>query len=114
MTQPNFIAFESAARAQGFDAVLERVWAPDQVVGTHSHPFAVQALVVAGEFWLGCKGHTRHLQAGDRFEMAAGEPHDERYGPQGATFWVARQHPAESQSSFSALAPQPAAPNGQA
>ena len=92
MTQPSFAAFESAARAQGFDQVLERVWAPGQVVGTHTHPFAVQALVVAGEFWLGCKGQTRHLQAGDRFELELGEPHDERYGPQGATFWAARRH----------------------
>ena len=27
-------------------------------------------------------------------ELEPGTPHDERYGPQGATFWVARRHPA--------------------
>ena len=33
----------------------------------------------------------RHLQPGDRFELAAEVPHTERYGPAGATYWVARR-----------------------
>lgn len=84
--------FKAGALAQGFDEVLERVWAPNQVVGTHTHPFAVQALVVQGEMWLGCGGRTLHLRPGDRFELAREEPHDERYGPQGATYWAARRN----------------------
>ena len=94
MPLPSFTEFESASLAQGFDEVLERVWAPGQVVATHAHPFAVQALVVAGEFWLGCGGQTRHLRAGERFALDPGVPHDERYGPEGATFWAARRHPS--------------------
>ena len=49
--------------------------------------------MVAGELWLGC-GDTapRHLRPGDRFTLAAHQPHDERYGPDGATYWVARRH----------------------
>ena len=94
MTLPTFDEFETEARAQGFDQVLERLWTPDQVVGSHAHPFAVSALVVAGELWLGCEDQTRHLQAGDRFTLEPGALHDERYGPEGATFWVARRHPA--------------------
>jgi quercetin dioxygenase-like cupin family protein len=64
-------AFEAAARAEGFDEVLVREWSPGQVLETHSHPFAVKALVVRGNFWL---------------------TEAERYGEQGATFWAARRH----------------------
>ena len=89
---PTFAEFEAAVKAQGFDEVLERAWGPDVVVSTHSHAFAVNAIVVAGELWLRCGEQTRHLQAGDRFELDRDQPHDERYGPQGATFWAARRH----------------------
>nr|WP_316640578.1 hypothetical protein [uncultured Roseateles sp.] len=34
---------------------------------------------------------TRHLRAGDRFELDAEVPHDERYGIEGAMYWVARR-----------------------
>ena len=92
MTATEIADFKASARAQGFDEALERVWGPDQVVETHTHPFAVQALVVQGEMWLGCGGRTRHLRPGDRFELARDEPHAERYGPQGATYWAARRN----------------------
>ncbi len=92
MNTPSFAEFEAAALAQGFDEVLERVWKPGQVLDTHTHPFAVQALVVQGSLALTCGDSTRQLSAGDRFELALGVPHAEHYGPQGATFWVARRH----------------------
>lgn len=89
--QPSFAEFESAALAQGFDTVLEREWAPGTQVDTHRHPFAVQALVTRGELWLTCDGQTRHLRAGDRFSLDPEVAHAERYGAEGATFWVARR-----------------------
>ncbi len=91
---PSYADFEAAARAQGFDEVLLREWKPGQVLDTHTHPFEVQALVVQGELWLSCGGSTRHLHAGDRFELANAVPHAERYGPEGCTFWAARRHAA--------------------
>ena len=94
MTLPTYAEFEATARAQGFDEVLERVWGPGLELATHSHSFAVNALVTQGEFWLSCGEQTLHLQAGDRFELQPNEPHAERYGPQGAIFWVARRHAA--------------------
>ena len=93
MTPTTFAEFESRSRAAGFDEVLERRWAPDTVVATHSHPFDVDALVTEGELWLSCQGQTRHLLPGDTFTLAREVPHDERYGPAGATFWVARRNP---------------------
>lgn len=85
-------AYRAARLAEGFDEVAERVWAPDIVVESHTHPFAVKAKVVLGEMWLTSGGRTRHLQAGDEFELALQEPHAERYGPLGATYWAARRH----------------------
>lgn len=57
---------------------------------------AVQALVVQGTLVLTCRGQDLALKAGDRFELAFElafeEPHAERYGPEGATYWAARRH----------------------
>jgi quercetin dioxygenase-like cupin family protein len=86
----DFETFKSAALAEGFDEVLERVWAPDTVLDTHTHPFAVKALVVQGEMWLTVGDSTQHLEPGDLFELEHAEPHSERYGAEGATYWVAR------------------------
>ena len=86
-----FDEFASAARALGYDEVLERDWPARTVLDQHVHPFAVKALVVRGEMWLTVDGQTQHLVAGDRFELAREVPHAERYGEQGATYWVARR-----------------------
>ena len=91
MTLPDFARFQSDHLAQGFDEVLQRVWQADTVIDTHTHPFAVKALVVAGDLWLTVGSDTRHLRRGDTFELAREEPHGERYGPTGATFWAARR-----------------------
>jgi quercetin dioxygenase-like cupin family protein len=92
MSPPDIDAFKAAALADGFDEVLVREWEPNQVVDLHSHPFAVSARVVRGELWLTVAEATRHLQAGDTFSLEKSVPHTERYGAQGATFWVARAH----------------------
>ena len=88
---PDFATFEADARAQGYDEVLVRDWLPLTVLDTHTHPFAANALVVAGEMWLTQAGETRHLHPGDRFTLERDEPHAERYGEAGASYWVARR-----------------------
>ena len=95
MNTMTFDDFKARGLAQGFDDVLERRWAPDTVLGTHSHPFSVEALVVAGEMWLTEGEKTRHLQAGDTFALDSAVPHAERYGTDGATYWVARRNDAD-------------------
>ena len=87
-----FESFRQQALAKGFDEVLERVWAPDTVLETHTHPFSVWARVCAGQFWLSTGSQKRYLTPGDEFTLPAGEPHAEHYGPEGATFWVARKN----------------------
>ncbi len=93
MNSKSFEAFQADARAAGFDEVLERRWAPDTVIDTHTHAFSLEALVIQGEMWLSCAGTTRHLRPGDRFALDAEVPHSERYGIDGATYWVARRTP---------------------
>jgi len=92
MNHPSLAEFEAAARREGYDEVAERIWSANTVVETHQHPFAVKAIVVAGEMWLTEGDTTRHLHAGDRFELARSVPHAERYGAAGATYWAARRH----------------------
>ena len=93
MNDVTFERFESEARAQGFDEVLERRWPPLKVLESHTHPFALRALVVAGEMWLTVGGDgVRHLLPGDTFALERDVPHAERYGVEGATYWVARRN----------------------
>lgn len=89
---PDFARFRTEALASGYDEVTERQWPAGEVLPTHSHDFDVHAVVVQGEMWLTEGDSTRHLQTGDRFTLARGAPHAERYGPQGATYWVARRY----------------------
>jgi quercetin dioxygenase-like cupin family protein len=48
--------------------------------------------VTEGEMWLTFGTETQHLRAGDTFHVPPGTPHSERYGPQGAAYWVARRN----------------------
>ena len=88
----SFADFEAASRAEGFDEVVERHWDANEVLEPHRHPFGVKALMVAGEMWLMRDEKTQHLRPGDAFEIPRNALHSERYGPDGATFWVARRH----------------------
>ena len=94
MNTMTFEAFQADALGAGFDEVLERRWAPDAVIATHTHAFGVEAVMRQGEMWLHCEGSTLHLMPGDGFTLSAGVPHDERYGAEGATYWVARRNAA--------------------
>lgn len=92
MSTVTFEEFQTNALAEGFDEVLERNWAPLTVLDTHSHPFSVRAVVTQGEMWLTVDGNARHLRPGDTFVLAQDVPHAERYGAEGATYWVARRN----------------------
>ncbi len=83
--------FRQSPLVQGCDEVREREWPASTVLAEHAHPFAARALVVRGEMWLRIGDlPEQHLRAGDTFEVGRGVTHAERYGPEGATFWVGR------------------------
>ena len=92
MNTLSFEVFQANALRAGFDEVLERQWAPNAVIETHCHAFGVEAVVVQGDMWLSGEGYVRHLAVGDTFKLIAHEPHAERYGAQGATYWAARKN----------------------
>ena len=96
MSHGTFEEFEAEARAQGFDEVLERWWPPGTVLEFHTHPFALRARVVAGEMWLTVGEEVRHLRPGDAFALDREVPHAERYGAEGAAYWVARRTAPEA------------------
>ena len=85
----SFDDYAASMRQQGYEEV--RDYGPREIVATHRHAFAAKALLVSGEMWLTQRGETRHLLTGDRFELEALEPHAERYGEKGATYWVGRR-----------------------
>jgi hypothetical protein len=92
MSSISFQQFEDSAHVEGFDDVTERLWAANTVVHTHQHAFSVSARVVEGSLLLTVGEQTRHLQAGDCFELDADVPHAEHCGAEGARCWVARRH----------------------
>ena len=92
MSSITFDTFKQESLDAGFDEVLERQWAADTFLDTHTHPFAVQAVVTQGEMWLSFAGSTRHLTPGATFKLERDVPHSEKYGPEGATYWVARKN----------------------
>ena len=93
MSSSTFEDFQADAMTAGFDEVLERQWPPGTVLDAHSHSFGIEAVITQGEMWLTCEGSTLHLAVGSTFTLAPEMPHAERYGAEGATFWVARRRP---------------------
>jgi quercetin dioxygenase-like cupin family protein len=92
MNLPSFDDFKQTSLAAGFDEVIARDWAPNTVLDTHTHPFGVHAILTRGEMWLTINGHTQHLLPGSTFQLDRDVPHDERYGAEGAAYWVARKN----------------------
>ena len=90
MQLPSFEEYQSDQLSKGCSEVLIRDWSPNQVVEEHSHPFAADALIVAGEMWLMVGQDSRHLKVGDTFHLEHNVLHKEMYGAMGATYWVAR------------------------
>jgi quercetin dioxygenase-like cupin family protein len=88
--QANIDAFEAQLKQAGCQEILDRVYAPNEFVALHTHEFAARAIVTAGEVAISCNGVARLYRAGDIFELPAGQPHTEQYGPQGATYRVGR------------------------
>lgn len=84
--------FKTALAADGYDDITTKTMDADLFVDTHTHPFDVRALVLAGSVTLNSDGQERTYQAGDTVELARDIAHTEQYGPQGYTFLVGKRH----------------------
>lgn len=85
-------AFREQALAEGYEEPLLRQWEANTFLPTHTHPFDALAVLVRGDMVLSAEGRSQTLRAGDRFALTRDVPHEERYGPVGAAYWVARRH----------------------
>ena len=90
MNSPTLASFTAQSLEEGFDEIIVREWDANLKLDTHTHPFAVSAYVLRGEYWLTVGEEVKHLKAGDYFRLARDVPHAELYGAEGATVWVAR------------------------
>jgi len=84
--------FEASLKADGYDEVLERRIEAGQVAPEHSHDFDVRILMLEGEFVLERSVETRRYGPGEVFEVPAGVPHAESFGPSGAAYVAGRRH----------------------
>ena len=87
-----FEQFKAATMAEGFDEVLTCEWEANHETPVHEHPFEAFGFIVKGEFWLTMDGNATHLHQGDTFRVPRYMPHQEKYGPQGASLWIARMN----------------------
>lgn len=76
--------FRAHLAARGCNTIDIVEWEPGHLSPEHSHTFTAYGLVLAGGFTLETSAGARPLAPGDRFELAAGIPHVERVGSQGA------------------------------
>jgi len=86
MTEEQFIQENKGS----YDEFIIRTWNPFHQIPDHTHPFSIKALVIAGTMWLTVRDIERQLKVGDVFELDYEELHSERYGPEGASYLVAR------------------------
>lgn len=82
--------FASSLKQDGYREIMTRRMEPRPANSEHSHEFSVRGLVIAGEFIVTSGGIARTYKAGDVFEVAAGQPHSEAVGPEGADLTTGR------------------------
>jgi len=83
--------FKSELKQAGYDEVLEKTYAPNTFIDTHSHPFSARALIISGQMEISCGAEAHEYRVGDIFELEAHRIHTERYGPAGASYVVGRK-----------------------
>ena len=87
----NFNDFSTQAMDDGFDEIIKKEWAPNLVIEKHTHPFDARVQVATGQVKLTLATGAQTFEAGQGFFIPRGTEHAEQYGPNGATFWVARK-----------------------
>jgi len=83
--------FEAALKIDHYSEVLPITRAAGYAMNAHSHTFDARALITAGEFTLVVGGVPRTYGVGDIFQLPAGTLHEERSGPDGASYLAGRR-----------------------
>jgi quercetin dioxygenase-like cupin family protein len=85
-------AFETELSRAGYTAIETKTIEPKPVNSAHTHDDIVRGLVLDGIFIVTKGNKPTAYRAGDIFQVAAGEPHTEAFGPQGARVMVGRKY----------------------
>ena len=83
--------FEARVREQGYDDVVHREMPANTINAMHAHDFDAQILIVDGEMTLRREDSERTFRPGEICEVTAGSRHEERAGPNGATYVAGRR-----------------------
>lgn len=85
--------FAARLARDGFTEIETKTLATRPVNDGHAHDCTVRGLVLDGEFIVTCGDETpRSYRAGETFEVAAGVPHTEAIGANGARIVVGRKY----------------------
>ncbi len=87
------IAFETAARADGF-SIVHGSLKPHTGAPNHCHDFDARLFVLAGEITLTRDNTATTFRAGECCEVPCGTMHTEQTGAEGVAFVSARRRPA--------------------
>lgn len=87
-------AFEKTLRAEGYE-VLTRDVAAGSALDEHDHARDSKGLILNGSFTVDAEGESRTYKAGEFFALAAGIPHAERAGADGARILLGRRAVAD-------------------
>lgn len=86
--------FRTHLAARGCSRIGIVEWEPGRLSAEHAHEFTALGLILDGGFTLRTPTGARALRPGDLFELAAGIPHVEDVGDQGARILSGRLDPA--------------------
>ena len=82
--------FQSRLKLDGYREIATQTMEARPANGDHAHEFSIRGLVTAGEFIITSDGVPRSYTAGQVFEVAAGQMHNESVGPQGTCVTTGR------------------------
>jgi quercetin dioxygenase-like cupin family protein len=85
-------AFEAELSRGGYTEIETKMIEPRPANAAHAHDYVVRGLVLDGIFIVTEDDKPTTYLAGDIFQVAAGQPHTEAIGPQGARVLVGRKY----------------------
>lgn len=83
--------FERQCQAEGYGEIVDRTMEANRFNPEHAHEFDACVLVVDGEMTITRDGKAEIFRPGDICTLAAGTPHTEKSGADGARYLAGRR-----------------------
>ena len=84
--------FEKQLQSDGFTSIEIKNYSPRPANDAHGHEFSVRGLVLEGAFTVVRDENSVTYRPGQVFDVAAGVPHSEEIGSDGARILVGRKY----------------------